>query len=176
MQKSKKKAGLVFLIEGFSGSGKSALSNLLHTKIEKKIGNTIVLSGDNFRKVLNLNKYKKNDRIKNSHLFSKLINLLSEKNINVIFSIVGLNKEIRSIYKKNIKNFFLIFIDSDIKKIIKLKKKKHVYNQKKNIVGLDIKAEYPRNADYTIKNDLTKNFSNLVKNFIKSKELKKFIS
>ena len=31
-------------------------------------------------------------------------------------------------------------------------------------------------ADYTIKNDLTKNFSNLVKNFIKSKELKKFIS
>ena len=176
MQKSKKKAGLVFLIEGFSGSGKSTLSKLLHKKIEKKIGNTIVLSGDNFRKVLNLNKYKKNDRINNSHLFSKLINLLSERNINVIFSIVGLNKKIRSIYKKNIKKFFLIFIDTDINKIIKLKKKKHIYNQKKNIVGIDIKAEYPRNADYTIKNDLTKNFSNQVKNFIKSKELKKFIS
>ncbi|MDA7713383.1 adenylyl-sulfate kinase [Candidatus Pelagibacter sp.] len=176
MQKSKKKAGLVFLIEGFSGSGKSTLSNLLHKKIEKKIGNTIVLSGDNFRKVLNLNKYKKNDRINNSHLFSKLINLLSERNINVIFSIVGLNKKIRSIYKKNIKKFFLIFIDTDINKIIKLKKKKHIYNQKKNIVGIDIKAEYPKNADYTIKNDLTKNFSNQVKKFIKSKELKKFIS
>ena len=162
MQKSKKKAGLVFLIEGFSGSGKSTLSKLLHKKIEKKIGNTIVLSGDNFRKVLNLNKYKKNDRINNSHLFSKLINLLSERNINVIFSIVGLNKKIRSIYKKNIKNFFLIFIDTDINKIIKLKKKKHIYNQKKNIVGIDIKAEYSINADYTIKNKLKK-ISKLIK-------------
>ena len=136
MQKSKKKAGLVFLIEGFSGSGKSTLSNLLHTKIEKKIGNTIVLSGDNFRKVLNLNKYKKNDRINNSHLFSKLINLLSERNINVIFSIVGLNKEIRSIYKKNIKNFFLIFIDTDINKIIKLKKKNIYITRKKILLEL----------------------------------------
>jgi adenylylsulfate kinase-like enzyme len=133
MQKSKKKAGLVFLIEGFSGSGKSTLSKLLHKKIEKKNGNTIVLSGDNFRKVLNLNKYKKNDRINNSHLFSKLINLLSERNINVIFSIVGLNKKIRSIYKKNIKNFFLIFIDTDINKIIKLKKK-NIYITKKKIL------------------------------------------
>ena len=104
MQKHKKK-GLVFLIEGFSGSGKSTLSKILHQKIERKIGKTLVLSGDNFRKILNLNKYKKNDRIKNSHIFSKLINLLSEKNINIIFSIVGLNNEIRKIYKKTLKKY-----------------------------------------------------------------------
>ena len=121
MQKHKKK-GLVFLIEGFSGSGKSTLSKILHKKIERKIGKTLVLSGDNFRKILNLNKYKKNDRIKNSHLFSKLINLLSEKNINIIFSIVGLNNEIRKIYKKNIKKIFLIMVDTDLSQIIKLRK------------------------------------------------------
>lgn len=175
MQKYKKK-GLVFLIEGFSGSGKSTLSKILHKKIERKIGKTLVLSGDNFRKILNLNKYKKNDRIKNSHLFSKLINLLSEKNINIIFSIVGLNNEIRKIYKKNIKKIFLIMVDTDLNQIIKLRKKKHIYNQKKNIVGLDIKAEFPKNPNYILKNDLKKRFLHQINNFLKSKELKKFIS
>ena len=122
MQKYKKKIGSVFLIEGFSGSGKSTFSEKLHKAVDKRIGKTIVLSGDNFRKVLNLNKYKKKDRISNSYIFSKLINLMSEKNINIIFSIVGLNNEIRKIYKKNIKKLFLIFIDTQIEEIIKKRK------------------------------------------------------
>lgn len=175
MQKSKNKIGKVFLIEGFSGSGKSTLSKILHEKVEKKIGKTLVLSGDNFRKILNLNKYKKNDRVKNSHIFSKLINLLSEKNINVIFSIVGLNNEIRKIYKKNINKIFLIYVDTDLNQIIKMKKKKHIYDQKKNIVGLDIKAELPKNPHFILKNNLKNKFKNQINNLLNSMIFKKFI-
>ena len=156
MRKFKKKVGLVFLIEGYSGSGKSTFSNLLKDKVEKKIGKTIVLSGDNFRKILNFNKYKRKDRINNSFIFSKLVNLIANKGVNVIFSIVGLNNEIRRIYKKNIKNLILIYIQSDIKQIIRLKRKQKVYKQKKNIVGIDIKPEIPRNPDFVVESDMAK--------------------
>lgn len=168
MPKFNKKLGLVFFIEGYSGSGKSTFSNLLKDKVEKKIGKTIVLSGDNFRKVLNFNKYKKKDRIKNSYIFSKLVNLIASKGVNVIFSIVGLNNKIRKIYKKNIKNLILIYIESDIEQIIKLKKKQKVYKQKKNIVGIDIKPELPRNSDFVVKNDMEKKIFYYVKKFVKS--------
>ena len=47
---------------------------------------------------------------------------MSEKNINIIFSIVGLNNEIRK-FIKNIKKLFLIFIDTQIEEIIKKRKK-----------------------------------------------------
>ena len=37
-----------------------------------------------------------------------------------------------------------------------MKKKKKVYKFKKNIVGLDIKAEFPKNPNVVIKNDFNK--------------------
>ena len=97
-----------------------------------------------------------------------MVNLIASKGVNVIFSIVGLNNKIREIYKKNIKNLILIYIESDIDQIIKLKKKQKVYRQKKNIVGIDIKPELPRNSDFVVKNDMEKKIFYYVKKFVKS--------
>ena len=47
--------------------------------------------------------------------------------------------------KKNIKNYVEIYIKSDLKKIIRKGKKKIYHQNKKNVIGLDIKAEYPKN-------------------------------
>jgi adenylylsulfate kinase len=54
--------------------------------------------------------------------------------------------------KKNIKKYLEIYIKSEIKKII-LKKKKRIYQQGKNLVGLSIKPEFPKKPDIIIKND-----------------------
>ena len=59
-----KKYGLVFWIEGFSGSGKSTIAELIKKRIDKKYGKTIVLSGDDLRKILNLHGYSKKERTK----------------------------------------------------------------------------------------------------------------
>ena len=75
--------------------------------------------------------YTKKDRIKNSYKFSKILKYLTDQKLNVIYSVVCLNHLARNIYKNKIKNFFQIYIKSDIKKIIKLKKKA-TYKNKKN--------------------------------------------
>ena len=176
MPKSKKimnsKYGLVFWMEGYSGSGKSSIMKLIHSKIEKKYGPTLNISGDDLRKLYNLNGYKKKDRIKNSYKFSQFLEFLSRKKINILYTVVGLNHSSRKIYKTKIKNFIITYIDADIKEIIKLGKKK-TYKKKKIIVGIDIAPEYPKNPDFIIKNDMKTNLKSLATTYFR--DIKKSI-
>ncbi len=65
--------------------------------------------------------------------------------------------------KKNIINYVEIHIKSKIKKI----NKKKVYKKKINIVGIDIKPEYPTNADIVVNNNFKKNIRFLSNQLIK---------
>ena len=58
---------------------------------------------------------------------------------------------------KNIENYIEIFIKSPISKVKKFSNKK-IYKQKyiQNVVGFDIKPEYPNNPHIIIKNDFSK--------------------
>ena len=160
------KYGLVFWLEGYSGSGKSTIMKLIHSKIEKKYGPTVNISGDDLRKLYNLHGYKKSDRIKNSYKFSEFLKFLSKKKINILYSVVCLNHRGREIYKSKIPNLIVSYIDADIKEIIRLGKKK-TYKKKKNILGIDIVPEYPKNPDFIIKNDMKTNLKYLATNYFK---------
>ena len=63
------------------------------------------------------------------------------------------------------KNFYVTLIDSDVKKIVKLGKKK-TYIGKKNILGIDIKPEYPKKPDFIIKNDMKQKLNKLATYYI----------
>ncbi len=156
-KKIKKNKGIVFWIEGFSGSGKSTISKLVTKSLNKKFGKTIVVSGDQLRKLFSRNKFSKKERTKNSYIFSEFLKFMTDQNINIIYSVVCLNHKARNIYKKKISNFITIYLKADINKIILLKKKRKVYNKKKNILGIDIMPEYPIKPDIIVENDFLKN-------------------
>jgi adenylylsulfate kinase len=155
-KKIKRNKGIIFWIEGFSGSGKSTISKLINKQINKKFGKTIVLSGDHLRKFFSRNKFSKKERIKNSYIFSNFLKFLTDQKINIIYSVVCLNNKARMIYKNKFENFVSIFLKADINKIIKLNKKSKIY-KKKNILGIDITPEYPKNPDIELINDFSKN-------------------
>ena len=58
------KTGILFWVTGLSGSGKSAISNRIIQYVRKNFGSTIILSGDEFRKIFNIKSYDKKSRIK----------------------------------------------------------------------------------------------------------------
>ena len=74
--------------------------------------------------------------------------------------------EIRLWNKKNIENYIEIYVKSDITTIIKERRKRVYKISKKNIVGIDIKPEFPKKPDIVIKNyfksDLNKLSSELL--------------
>ena len=160
-KKNKDKAGYVIWITGLSGSGKTEIAKKLKKKLEFSLKPTIVISGDNLRKIFKLDGYTYQDRKNYIKQYSKFCKFLSDQNINVIFAVVGLFNFIRKWNKKNLKKYIEIYIKSDLKKIIKFKRKKIYKNYKKNIVGKDIVAEFPKIPDIVIKNDFHTSLENL---------------
>ena len=167
------KTGILFWVTGLSGSGKSAISNRIIQYVRKNFGSTIILSGDEFRKIFNIKSYDKKSRIKNLIYYQRFIKSITSQNINILFNVVGMINKARIWNKKNIDNYLEIYIKSDIQKIIKFSKKNLYKKNKKNIVGLDIKAELPSKPDITIENDFVKSIDYLAEELkIKLNKLK----
>ncbi len=150
-----KNKGIVFWITGISGVGKTTISKELLLLVNKRYGKTILINGDDFRKIFQLKGYDRKSRIKYVKQYSKFCKFISDQNINVIMSVVGLFHNIHSWNRKNINNYIEIYIKSDLKKIRDHDKRKIYY--KKKVVGKDIKPEIPKNPSISIFNDFIKN-------------------
>ena len=166
MKKINKGKGILFWITGLSGSGKTTIAKHITKSISQKYGYTINISGDDLRKIFNLKKYDKKNRLQYALLYSKFCKLIVNERINLIFSTISLFHKVRKWNKKNIDNYVEIYIKSDLQKIIKLNKKE-LYKKNKSIVGKNIKPEFPESPDIIIENNFTKSINKLSKELVK---------
>ena len=172
VKKFKKNKGVLIFITGLSGSGKSSIAKKIYPTINKIVGPTILINGDDLRKTFKLYGFYSNDRLENSKKFAKFFKLITKQNISILFAAVGMRHKTRSIFKKSVQNYFEIYIQSNLKKI-KKKNKKKIYKQfKSNIVGVDIIPEFPKNSDIKVKNDFKVNINKL--NQLLKKQLNNF--
>lgn len=161
--KLKKNKGVVFWITGLSGSGKTTLAELIYKFIDKTYGPTIIISGDDLRELFRLNKFDKISRLKYAQQYSYFCKTIVDQNINVIFATVSLFNKIRNWNRKNIDNYVEIYIKSNIYELIKKKRKFFYKKKRKNIVGKDLKAEFPKNPDITLINNFDTSLNKLSK-------------
>lgn len=63
MKKINKNKGIVFWITGLSGSGKTTLAKKITPEIRKIFGPTVVISGDDIRKIFKIKGYTKAERL-----------------------------------------------------------------------------------------------------------------
>ena len=152
-----KKKGILFWITGLSGSGKTTFGKAIHKDIQKLYGPTLMISGDNIRKIFYLKGHTKENRLKILKSYCRFAKFITNQNINLIFAVVGMFNEPRKWNRKNISNYIEIYIKSNLKEIIKLKKKR-IYHKKniQDIVGVDIKPEFPKRPNITIINSFDK--------------------
>ena len=175
MEKRNRKKGILFWITGLSGSGKTTLGKTIHKDITKLYGPTIMISGDNLRKIFKLNGHKKEERLKLSNSYCQFAKYLTNQKINIIFAVVSMFDKPRKWNRQNIKNYVEIYVKSDLKKIIRLKKKK-IYHKKniKNLVGIDIVPEFPKKPNIIIKNFFSKSKEKISKELVQ--KIKKIIN
>ena len=155
----KNNKGILFWITGFSGSGKTQIAKKIHSQIIKNYGPTILFSGDDVRAIFNLKGYSYKDRFETVMKYCKLTKSITSQNINVIFAVIGMMDGIRDWNRKNLINYAEIYIKADLIKIINKRKKKNYHQNKKNIVGLDIKPEYPKKPHIILHNSFKKDIN-----------------
>ena len=163
----KKNKGVLFWITGLSGSGKTAIAKKIKNNISNKYGPTVIVSGDDLRKLFNFKKFSRKDRLAYALVYCKFCKCVTDNKINIILSTVSLFHKVRKWNRTNISNYVEIYIRSDINKIIKQKNKFFYKKNYKNIIGKDIKPEFPQSSHITIKNNFNKSIIVLTKCLIK---------
>lgn len=166
---------MVIWIIGLSGAGKSFLSLKLKKELEKDFGQFVILDGDVIRNVFDNDLgFSIEDRNINASRISKLTHFLSINKINVIVPVLSLFPIWLEWNRKNIDQYYEIFIDVPIS-TLKKRNNKSIYFKEgienKNVVGVDIAFKHPKNFDLKISNDfeessLNKNLT-LIKKLIK---------
>ena len=167
MKKLKKNKGILFWITGLSGSGKTTIAQKIESNISNKYGPTVTVSGNDLRRIFNFKKFSRKDRLAYALSYSKFCKYITNNKINIILSTVSLFHKVRKWNRSNIQNYIEIYIQSNIHKIIKQKKKFFYKGNYKNIVGKNIKPEFPQSPHITIKNNFSKSINVLAKELIK---------
>lgn len=110
LQKKNKNKGILFWITGLPGSGKTNIAIKIKNKIQSIYGPTLLVNGDDLRRIFQLKKYDKKNRIKYSKMFCKYAKFITDQKINLIFAIVGMMDEPRNWNRKNINNYLEVYI------------------------------------------------------------------
>ena len=136
---------------------KNSNSRKIKKDVTKNYGPTILVSGDDLRKIFKFNKYTAKERKVLGKYYCNFAKFITNQNINLIFAVVSMTNLTRNWNRKNINNYLEIYIKTNIKTIIKANKKK-IYHKKNSgdIVGINIKPELPKKADIVINNDFKK--------------------
>ncbi|OUX42186.1 MAG: hypothetical protein CBE38_03140 [Gammaproteobacteria bacterium TMED278] len=165
--KLKRNKGILFWITGLSGSGKTRIAKRIVGEINKSYGKTIVLSGDEIRNIFKLKGYSYKNRLDTVFKYCKLAKKITSQNVNVIFAVIGMIEKLRNWNRRKQSNYVEIFIKSDLKKIIKAKKKRLYHKKISKIVGIDIKPEFPKKPHIKIINNFDKDINYLSEEVIK---------
>ena len=103
--------------------------------------------------------------MENCEKYVQFCKYITDQNINIIFTVIGMYENIRQWNRKNIKNYIEIYIENKNYNLNTNSKK-----LKKNIVGVDVKAELPKMPDIKVINNFDKNLKMISNELIKNKQ------
>ena len=149
----------IIWITGLSGSGKTTLGKCLKESFLLENKNYLLLDGDELRKIFGLYEFNtiNHSRENRLHLalkYAKLVKMLSDKNLNIIITTISMFKEIYKWNRENLNDYTLIYLKVGIETLRK-RDPKEIYaryfnGDLKNVSGLDLKVDEPKDADLTL--------------------------
>ena len=163
--------GTLYWITGLSGSGKTTIGTALYYRLKNEQDNLVILDGDILKKLVGDSLgYSKEDRKKRAYYYSNLCKTLTDQGISVIICTIAMYDEVRDWNRKHIEQYIEIFLKVE-KSVLIARDRKGLYSGQtagkvKEVVGMDMEVEFPKNPDIVIQNNGTKNVEECVEEIV----------
>jgi cytidine diphosphoramidate kinase len=150
--------GRVLWLTGLSGSGKTTLAHLLDRWLKDQGIHPVMLDGDAIRDLLlEPAGHDRNTRLRIAGFNARLCSFLAHQGLTVICPTISMFHEIQAWNRDNIPGYVEIFLDAPID-VVKARDPKGIYRrfeqgEASEVVGLDIRAEFPREPDIHLSMD-----------------------
>jgi len=149
---------MVIWLIGLSGAGKTTLANEIVLGANRMGKKTVLIDGDVIREIFgNDIGYSIEDRLLNAERICQLGKFLDEQGVHVVCAILSLFPKTREWNRKNLKNYYEVFIDTPIEDLVG-RDSKGIYGkfnrgEISEVAGMDIDFKVPNNSDLVIKNN-----------------------
>ena len=146
---------MIIWITGISGSGKTTIASRLIEKYKNDFNNLVNVDGDIIRDLYeNDLDYDIGSRIIQIKRIQKICCFLESQGLIVIASALYSNESLLKWNRKHFKSYYEIYLDASLD-VVKYRDVKGLYKKydkglEKNIVGLDIPWNEPKNFDLKI--------------------------
>ncbi len=151
--------GRVLWLTGLSGAGKSTLAQMLDAWLKEQGIHPVMLDGDAIRDMLppELAGHDRASRLRIAGFNARLCRFLAHQGLTVICPTISMFHEIQAWNRDNIPGYVEIFLDAPID-LVKTRDPKGIYRryergEASEVVGLDIRAEYPLAPDIRLSMD-----------------------
>lgn len=151
---------IIWLI-GMSGSGKTTIGKVLHSKLKELSNNKswLFIDGDIVREILgNDLGHTLEDRRKNAIRINNLCLYLDREGINVVCGVLSIFPEYQKLMREKASEYFEVYLKVTLEDLLardsKGLYKKALNGEIKDVVGVDIKFPEPENSDMIILNGI----------------------
>ncbi len=161
--------GKLIWITGLAGSGKTTIARKLYSKLKEKMQCVVHFDGDDVRHILgDVYGHNIKDRITTAYIYSRLCSFLTSQGITVIMSTISLFHEIQDYNSKNNEEYYEILLDVSKDELLRRNQKKLYTHVRKNVMGMDLKPEFPKEPALILPNN---NINELEENIKRITEL-----
>ena len=145
--------GCVYFFTGLAGAGKTTIGGLFYQKLRERKCNVFLADGDQTRSIFGRSGYSTEARKDAARRGFRLWRELAEQGIDVVVCSIAMYDEIRIWNRENIENYKEIYIKVTRETLYTRDQKGLYTTGRKEVVGVDLPYDEPKNADVMIEND-----------------------
>ena len=145
--------GTVYFFTGLAGAGKTTLGGLFYQRLRERKPNVFLADGDQVRSIFGRSGYSTEARKDAARRGFRLWRELAEQGIDVVVCSIAMYDEIRNWNRENIEKYKEIYIKVTRETLYRRDQKGLYSSGRKEVVGVDLPFDEPRNADVIVEND-----------------------
>ena len=143
----------MYFFTGLAGAGKTTLGSAFYRRRKAQNNATLLLDGDQLREFIPCGGYSTQERLSSGMQMFRICKLFTDQNIDVVYCSISMYDEIRDWNRRNFQNYREIYVKVRMDTLYRRDQKQLYSSGAKQVVGMDLPYDEPKQPTVVIEND-----------------------